>query len=117
MKKIIAVLLIALLVFAGCASAPVKDQAENKEEKKLVINQGERDIGALLVITGIALGTWWGNTWASNDNQIWTSIAGGLAGGAMVMLPYWGFLELTGDKEKEDKDQPEEKTDVLMPEE
>ena len=75
MKKIIAVLLIALLVFAGCASAPVKDQAENKEEKKLVINQGERDIGALLVITGIALGTWWGNTWASNDNQIWTSIS------------------------------------------
>jgi hypothetical protein len=110
----IVVTLFFVIYITGCATAG----AGRKNE--LRTTEFQNTVGAAIVIAGMGSGAYAGSQLSGSGGAgLAYGVLGGLFGGAVVGLAYWGVLYLIGDKAEAEGDQEAPKGDlnILLPKE
>lgn len=105
----IIILIFGTIILSSCATTAGK----NNE-----IDRTQKDIGAAVVISGMAAGAYAGSRATEHEaTRVLTSAGGGFLGAGAAGLLYWGVLEIINSvsREKEETGLKHE-DEILMPE-
>jgi len=106
------VTLFFVIYITGCATAGAGSKTE------LRTTEFQNTVGAAVVIAGMGSGAYAGSRLqGSGGAGLAYGVLGGLFGGAVVGLAYWGLLYLIGDKVEveESSEPPKFDTNLMLP--